>query len=71
MNMREEIAALEGRVAEQVLGQAETIRHVLLGLLADGHVLLESLPGLAKTRMVKTLSTHLDAKMRRIQFTPA
>lgn len=70
MSIREEIAALEGRVAEQVLGQAETIRHVLLGLLANGHVLLESLPGLAKTRTVKALATHLDAKMRRIQFTP-
>ncbi|MFJ4067367.1 AAA family ATPase [Pseudomonas sp. NPDC089996] len=70
MSIREEIAALEARVAEQVLGQAETIRHVLLGLLANGHVLLESLPGLAKTRTVKALATHLDAKMRRIQFTP-
>ncbi|WP_079228151.1 AAA family ATPase [Pseudomonas putida] len=70
MSIREEIAALEARVAEQVLGQAETIRHVLLGLLANGHVLLESLPGLAKTRTVKALATHLDAQMRRIQFTP-
>jgi len=70
VSIREEIAALEARVAEQVLGQAETIRHVLLGLLANGHVLLESLPGLAKTRTVKALATHLDAKMRRIQFTP-
>ncbi|MBM3104258.1 MoxR family ATPase [Pseudomonas sp. V1] len=70
MTIREEIATLEARVAEQVLGQAETIRHVLLGLLANGHVLLESLPGLAKTRTVKALATHLDAKMRRIQFTP-
>lgn len=70
MSIREQIAALETTVAQQVLGQAETIRHVILGLLANGHVLLESLPGLAKTRTVKALSTHLDAKMRRIQFTP-
>lgn len=70
MNTHELVQALEASVAEKVLGQAETIRHVLLGLLANGHVLLESLPGLAKTRTVKALATHLEAQMRRIQFTP-
>ena len=70
MNTHEHVQALEASVAEKVLGQADTIRHVLLGLLANGHVLLESLPGLAKTRTVKALATHLDAQMRRIQFTP-
>jgi len=70
VSIREQVSALEARVAQQVLGQGETIRHVLLGLLANGHVLLESLPGLAKTRTVKALATHLDAQMRRIQFTP-
>ncbi|OQR33144.1 AAA family ATPase [Pseudomonas sp. T] len=68
--MREQIAALEAAVSAQVLGQEETVRHILLGLLANGHVLLESLPGLAKTRTVKTLSQHLDARMSRVQFTP-
>jgi MoxR-like ATPase len=70
VNTHEHVQALEASVAEKVLGQAETIRHVLLGLLANGHVLLESLPGLAKTRTVKALATHLEAQMRRIQFTP-
>ncbi|BAN48431.1 MoxR family ATPase [Metapseudomonas resinovorans] len=70
MTTREQIKGLEASVAEMVLGQADTIRHVLLGLLANGHVLLESLPGLAKTRTVKALATHLEAQMRRIQFTP-
>lgn len=70
MNTREQIITLEGNVAERVLGQAETIRHIILALLANGHVLLESLPGLAKTRTVKALATHLDARMSRIQFTP-
>jgi len=70
VNIHEHVQALEASVAEKVLGQAETIRHVLLGLLANGHVLLESLPGLAKTRTVKALATHLEAQMRRIQFTP-
>jgi len=70
VNTHQHVQALEASVAEKVLGQAETIRHVLLGLLANGHVLLESLPGLAKTRTVKALATHLEAQMRRIQFTP-
>ncbi|BAN52441.1 MULTISPECIES: AAA family ATPase [Pseudomonas] len=70
MDIRDQIAELEASVAQSVLGQADTIRHVILGLLANGHVLLESLPGLAKTRTVKALATHLEASMRRIQFTP-
>ena len=70
MDTREQIANLEASIGSQVLGQQQGIRHILLGLLANGHVLLESLPGLAKTRTVKALSTHLDAQMSRIQFTP-
>ena len=70
VSTREQIAVLEAAVSAQVLGQEETVRHILLGLLANGHVLLESLPGLAKTRTVKALSKHLDARMSRVQFTP-
>lgn len=70
MASRTEILALEQVMGQVVLGQAAAIRHVLLALLADGHVLLESLPGLAKTRMVKALAAHLAGDMRRIQFTP-
>lgn len=70
MTMRDEIAELQARVGQQVLGQEQTIGHIMLALLANGHVLLESLPGLAKTRTVKALATHLDARMSRIQFTP-
>ncbi|MBB4865749.1 MoxR-like ATPase [Pseudomonas nitritireducens] len=70
MSTHEQIAGLEAAVSAQVLGQAETVRHILLGLLANGHVLLESLPGLAKTRTVKALAKHLDARMSRVQFTP-
>jgi len=61
---------LQANVAEAVLGQDQVIRQILLGLLANGHLLLESLPGLAKTRTVKALAKRLDAKMSRIQFTP-
>jgi MoxR-like ATPase len=70
MTIRDDIAGLHSQIARDVLGQDAVIRQVLLGLLANGHLLLESLPGLAKTRMVKALSRHLQAKMSRIQFTP-
>lgn len=67
---RDSILELERAMARTVLGQDGVIREMLLGLLADGHVLLESLPGLAKTRSVKALAAHLAADMSRIQFTP-
>ncbi|WP_227664637.1 AAA family ATPase [Marinobacter litoralis] len=62
--------SLRERVDRQILGQSELIGQIMVALLADGHVLLESLPGLAKTRTVKTLAKNLDAQMKRIQFTP-
>jgi MoxR-like ATPase len=65
-----DLTALQASIAESVLGQEHVIRQILIGLLANGHLLLESLPGLAKTRTVKALARHLDAKMSRIQFTP-
>jgi MoxR-like ATPase len=70
MSALTDLNALQANIAESVLGQDQVIRQILLGLLANGHLLLESLPGLAKTRTVKALSKHLDAKMSRIQFTP-
>lgn len=70
MANRDGILALEQAVSREVLGQAQVIRNIIVALLADGHVLLESLPGLAKTRSVKALAAHLAAQMRRIQFTP-
>lgn len=53
-----------------IIGQEDVIDKILIGLLVDGNVLLEGLPGLAKTRAVKSLARHLDAKLSRIQFTP-
>lgn len=70
MTTLNDLNALQASMAESVLGQDQVIRQILLGLLANGHLLLESLPGLAKTRTVKALARHLDAKMSRIQFTP-
>ncbi|MBO3277957.1 AAA family ATPase [Pseudomonas schmalbachii] len=70
MSSREQILELERSVDAAVLGQRDVVRQIILGLLANGHLLLEGLPGLAKTRTVKALSRHLDADMSRIQFTP-
>jgi MoxR-like ATPase len=56
-----------GRV---IVGQSTMVERLLIGLLADGHVLMEGVPGLAKTLTVKTLAQAVDTKFRRLQFTP-
>ena len=53
-----------------IVGQKHLVESLLIGLLADGHILLEGVPGLAKTLAIKTLSQLIDAKYSRIQFTP-
>lgn len=53
-----------------IIGQKKLINSLLIGLLADGHILLEGVPGLAKTLAIKTLAQVIDAKFSRIQFTP-
>jgi MoxR-like ATPase len=63
-------AALRGQMAQAVIGQPAVIEALLIALLADGHVLLEGLPGLAKTRAVKALGRALHARLARVQFTP-
>ncbi len=64
---------LQGLLAEirkAMVGQDALVERVLIGLLADGHVLLEGVPGLAKTLLVKTLAESLHSRFSRIQFTP-
>ena len=70
MTPRESILQLETRVGKTVLGQEAMIERLLIGLLANGNLLVEGLPGLAKTRAIKMLSKFLDAGLSRIQFTP-
>jgi MoxR-like ATPase len=67
---RDDILELGKRVGQSVVGQETMIERLLLGILSDGHLLVEGLPGLAKTRSIKSLAKHLDAKLSRIQFTP-
>ena len=64
------LAALRRRMEARVLGQEEFIEHMLIALLAGGHLLVEGVPGLAKTRAVKVLSQSLNASFHRVQFTP-
>ena len=68
--MRDTIRRFEASIGQAVVGQEAVVRQILIALLADGHVLLESLPGLAKTRTVKAIAARLAATMKRIQFTP-
>ncbi|MBW7887179.1 MAG: AAA family ATPase [Bacteroidetes bacterium] len=53
-----------------IVGQKQMVERLLIGLLANGHILLEGVPGLAKTLAIKTLANAIDAKFQRIQFTP-
>lgn len=63
-------AALRTRMSASVIGQESLVERLLIGLLANGHLLVEGLPGLAKTRAVKSLARELDGKLARVQFTP-
>jgi MoxR-like ATPase len=62
--------SLRSEVRKVIVGHDEVIRHVLIGLFAGGHVLLEGVPGLGKTLLIRTLSESLDLTFSRIQFTP-
>jgi MoxR-like ATPase len=67
---RDSVLELQKQFGQTVLGQEAMIERLLIGLLANGNLLVEGLPGLAKTRAIKKLSTFLDAGLARIQFTP-
>jgi len=62
--------AIIGQVRRRIVGQEYMIERILLGLLTGGHVLLEGVPGLAKTLAVKTIAETIDTSFQRIQFTP-
>ncbi|HEY4395037.1 MAG TPA: AAA family ATPase, partial [Polyangia bacterium] len=64
------VEKLSAEVAKVIVGQKTMIERILIGMLTGGHVLLEGVPGLAKTLTVKTLADTLDMKFQRIQFTP-
>nr|WP_313376686.1 MoxR family ATPase [Chishuiella sp.] len=66
----ESIARLTTEINKTIIGQEKMVESLLIGLLGNGHVLLEGVPGLAKTLAIKTLSEAVDASFSRIQFTP-
>lgn len=63
-------AQLQQYLNTQVIGQSELVKQLLVALLADGHILVEGPPGLAKTRAVKVLADCIDGDFHRVQFTP-
>ncbi len=63
-------AAISAEVKKVIVGQDYLIERLLIGLLANGHILVEGVPGLAKTTAVKTLARSVDTSFQRIQFTP-
>jgi MoxR-like ATPase len=66
----ERARAIEREVANVIVGQRELVRHTLTCLLANGHALLEGVPGLGKTMLVRTIADVIDCSFNRIQFTP-
>jgi MoxR-like ATPase len=66
----DEIADLKTRMGSSIIGQESVIERLIIGLLANGNLLIEGLPGLAKTRAVKALAKNVQADFSRIQFTP-
>jgi len=67
---RDAVKELQSRMNQDIIGQERVVERIVIALLANGNVLLEGLPGLAKTRAIKSLSQNLESDFSRIQFTP-
>ncbi len=70
MSHQNEIRQLQTYVSQQIIGQEALVNRLLIALLADGHLLVEGAPGLAKTRAIKVLGDGIDGNFHRVQFTP-
>ena len=70
MSTLESIQQLQQQMGQSIVGQQTVIERLVIALLANGNVLMEGLPGTAKTRSIKTLSKLIDSQFRRVQFTP-
>ncbi|MGG7056933.1 AAA family ATPase [Clostridium tertium] len=70
MEVSEKIRRCEEEISKGIIGQKDIIRNVLIAIFADGNVLLEGMPGMGKTQLVKTIGKVLNLKFSRIQFTP-
>jgi MoxR-like ATPase len=70
MSLQHTFGELRTQLSERIIGQEKLVDRLLIALLADGHLLVEGAPGLAKTTAIKALSEHLEGDFHRIQFTP-
>ena len=70
IKVSEKIKRCEEEIGKGIIGQKDTIRNVLIAIFAEGNVLLEGMPGMGKTQLVKTISKVLNLDFSRIQFTP-
>jgi len=70
MNPSENFSDLQTSLSQSIIGQHHLVERLLIALLADGHLLVEGAPGLAKTKAIKELSDRIEANFQRIQFTP-
>ena len=70
MTARDDVQKLGRQINQSIIGQENTVERLMLGILSNGHLLVEGLPGLAKTRAIKSLAKYLDAASSCIQFTP-
>ncbi len=70
MPIQEDFAALKQGLQQRIIGQPHLVERLLIALLADGHLLVEGAPGLAKTKAINTLASDIEGEFKRIQFTP-
>ncbi|MCT2534211.1 AAA family ATPase [Aquibacillus koreensis] len=70
LEVKEKIIAVKEEIGKFIVGQDEVVAHLLLGIFAQGHVLLEGLPGLGKTILVRKIAEVMDLRFSRVQFTP-
>lgn len=70
MSLQHTFGELKAQLAKRIIGQEKLVERLLISLLADGHLLVEGAPGLAKTTAIKALGDHLEGDFHRIQFTP-
>lgn len=70
MSNRDKVKALEDLLEDQIFGQKQLTSRLIIALLANGHLLVEGAPGLAKTRAIKVLATGVEGDFQRVQFTP-
>ena len=70
MSNRDAILALKESLCEQIIGQSHLVDRLLIAILADGHLLVEGAPGLAKTKAIKSLAQGVEGDFHRVQFTP-